>query len=551
MKNRYFIHPKAYWKVINFIEQLCHYREGDLAGEKIKVHTWFKWQLRTIYGRYDSVTHRRAIREAYIEIPKKNAKSMYISALGLYHSTSDGYYDENDHWVKEAAPQVFCAATTIQQARIIHDLSKFMVNKEPLLLKRLKPMQYSIVGRTNNAVFRVLSSDAEGQEGLNASAVLVDELHAHKDGGALYSSLKGAGASRPQPLTIIITTSGVHNPLSIGYRRHEYAEKVQQDWILDPSFHGKIYAAPQNLTDEQCLEEKYWKDCNPSLGAGVSLEYLRSRARECKLDPSMLNTFKRYHLNIWVSSHEQWIPKGLYQKCKSKSDFEENIGKRTWIGVDIGATEDLTAVARLWHTGTVKREDHEGNLRDMDTFAAKIDHFCTSNKIDAVQNNSQFITYQQWVNKGFIEIAGDTDTDYIRIRERIEEHIGAYLVRNITFDRFGAWEMATALEQRYRSKGPTFLRPISWNSLTASPPMKKLQALVQGGLIDLSDDPVLEWQFDNVLIHIDAKGNIFPNKAKAKGKIDGVVALILAVDGYLNDLHKDANKIMEFNVLNF
>ena len=81
--------------------------------------------------------------------------------------------------------------------------------------------------------------------------------------------------------------------------------------------------------------------------------------------------------------------------------------------------------------------------------------------------------------------------------------------------------------------------------------MKKLQALVQSGLIDLSDDPVLEWQFDNVLIHIDAKGNIFPNKAKAKGKIDGVVALILAVDGYLNDLHKDANKIMEFNVLNF
>lgn len=555
MKNRYFIHPKAYWHVIDFIETYCTYADGEdengsLVGRPIKLPTWMKWELRTIYGRYDSVTHRRAVREAYIEVPKKNSKSMLVSTLSIYHLLADGYFNKDGDWIGTSVSGVYCSASTKDQAKIVFNSSKMMVKQHPDLLSRVRPMQYSLDIRDKIGSFRVLASEAEAMEGLKSNFTIIDELHVCTQ--IMYDTLKGAGMSNLQPLIFSITTAGVHDPTSIAWSLHEYAVKIQDDWKLDPSFYGKIYAAPQDLTDKQCLNEKWAKMANPMYGSSVKPEIIKDLATRAKNDPARLNQYKRYHLNIWVSSHSQWILKSLYKKCKSDTDFDQFLGKRAWLGVDLARTEDLTAVARLYHTGKKTVKDKKGVSREMDTFAAQIDHFCTSNKIDAVANNSSFITYQQWVNNGWIEIAGDSDTDYFRIGERIDEIIQTYTVRNINFDRSQAWAIAGAIEQKHIGKGPDFIRAFNWNSFTASPPMKHLQFLVNNGLIDLGQDPVLEWQFDNVMVEMNAKLNIFPNKLKAKngGKIDGVVALILAVDGWLHDPHKGIDKIMEFTTLN-
>lgn len=539
MENRYYINPKAYWRVINFIETYCKYREGELAGRHIKVHTWFKWQIRTIYGRYDRNTGRRAVREAYIEIPKKNAKSMYVSALCLYHLVSDGYYKEDGEFVPEAAPGVYCAATTVQQARIIHDVSKYMVNAEPELTKRIKPMQYSIVRKQKEGVFKVLSSDAEGQEGLNSSFNAIDELHAHKDGGALYSSLKGAGAARLQPLTIIITTAGIFDPTTIGWNRHEYAQKVMQDWTYDPSYHGVIFGADP---EDDPFSEETWKKANPSYGTSVKHEYFEARAREAKNDPARLNDFKRYHLNIWVQSHSQWIEKDIYRRCDRGTDKELNRKNRCWMGLDLGATDDLTALARLYHNGKEWREvEEEGEIvkRELDVFSCEMDFFCTSNKMDAVKNNTQYITYNLWKEQNLITVAGDTDTDHHYIEKVIDEHIKNLKVRSITYDPYNAIAMMQNLDRKYKMKGPDFLNPASMTAKELSPPMKYLQSMIHNETLDHHGHPILEWMFDNVMVKLDHNQNIFPSKKEAKGKIDGVVALIMAVLGYLDDKYRN------------
>ena len=192
-------------------------------------------------------------------------------------------------------------------------------------------------------------------------------------------------------------------------------------------------------------------------------------------------------------------------------------------------------------------QTEDGNVeREPMSFGVEFDFYCTANKIDAVANNDRDVKYFLWAKEGLIHISGTTDTDYQYIRERVEGYIDSEnKVRNITFDRHGAWEMAVNLEKKYVGKGTNFLRPVNFNSLTASPAMKKLQYLIKNGLIDFHGNEIMEWMIQNVQINIDAKGNIFPNKKEAKGKIDGVVACILALDGWMNDTYKENAEMRE------
>jgi phage terminase large subunit-like protein len=268
---------------------------------------------------------------------------------------------------------------------------------------------------------------------------------------------------------------------------------------------------------------------------------MEARAREAKNDPSMLYTFLRYHLGIITVSHSEWIAAKHIREC-NKDDMPNFKGERCWIGIDIGATEDLTASCRLFERGIIKKkviiEDQIVEREEM-SFGVVFDIYCTANKIDAVANNDRDVRYFEWAKNGWINIAGSTDTDYLYIRETIEKQINTEnVVRNITFDRAGAWEMGVELERKYKGKGVDFLRPINFNSITASPPMKRMQFLIRNGLIQFYNNPVIEWMIGNVMVKVDSKDNIFPNKKEAKGKIDGVVACILAIDGYLNDEYK-------------
>ena len=499
---------------------------------------WQKDMLTQIYGRYDRKTHKRAVREAYIEIPKKNGKSALLSALGLYHLVMDGYYTKKGDFVPELGPEVYTLATTVKQAGIIHDSSKWMVQQSPHLIQEVRPMQYSIKLRNKPGEYIVLSSEAEANEGLNGNANLIDELHAHKDGGKNYTTIKGSGASREQPITIIISTAGVHDPTSIGWNRHEYARRVIANPELDPSFYGLIYAGSDKWTDEKCLKEKNISKCNPGWGEIVNPDFIMSKAVEAKNDPSMMNYFKRYHLNIWVSSHSQWIEKKFYRAC-NKGGEKQNKGKKCWVGMDLGATDDLTALCTLF------MEKIDGQ----EFFKAEMDFFCTANKMDAIKNNSSHITYMLWARDGYMNIAGEDVTDYRYIEEEIHERIKNHNVRSVNYDPYAAVELVQSLGRKYMGKGKDFLNPTGMNAKSLSPPMKKILEVVKKEEIEFYKDPVLEWMFDNVMVKIDANDNIFPNKKEAKGKIDGVIALILAFDGYLHDKYLNQDKIMEFTVI--
>lgn len=541
--DNFFIHPKAYWRVINFIESYCTHAQGPLAGQKIVIDTWMKWQIRTIFGRYDSSTHRRAIREAYLEIPKKNGKSLYLSAFGIYLLLADGYYDRDGKWIPEIGPSIITAASTREQARIIHDTSKQMVLNEPELQRRVTPRQHSIVIKDKFGTYKVISAEAGGAEGLNLSAALIDELHIHSDGGELYLALRGAGMARLQYLRLIITTAGVFDPTSIGWRKHEYAVKVSKDWKFDPHFHACIYAAEP---EDDPFDPEVWAKANPNLGKSIDIKELEALALQAKNDPNILNSFKRYHLNIWVQSHSEWIPLEIYRACDLGTNEEENDKKPCWIGIDLASTNDLTAIARIHKLGQEWRrvrveDDYEDRL--MDIFSVKPMFFCTADKMDATKNNTQHVTYNIWGQNKLIEIAGDTDTDYIRVGRVLEEWINKYKVRSIGYDPHNAISMMQNLESKYKMKGPNFLNPVTMSPKELSPAMKYVQSLIHNRCFDHHGNPILEWMFANVMVKIDANDNIFPNKKQAKGKIDGIIAILCAFVAYLDDKYRDSSDI--------
>ena len=267
--------------------------------------------------------------------------------------------------------------------------------------------------------------------------------------------------------------------------------------------------------------------------------------------------FLRYHLGIITQSHTQWIEHKFVKACNKGGD-KERIKGMCWMGWDLGANDDLTAVARLFKTGSkvleITRND-EVIQEEVDTFALLLNVVCTQNKIDVANRNTEGVSYYQWYTGGWIELAGDTSTDFGYVQELIEEHIKRHNVRKCSFDPRFAIQMVTSIEKKFMGKGKDFLMSNNMTAAEVTAPMRFLENLIRNGQLETFGNPVFEWSIGNVQVQVTGqvqgtgKGYIHPNKSKAKDKIDPIVAAILACDAYLNDEYKDNQKIGEFHVI--
>lgn len=281
----------------------------------------------------------RVYREALLGLPRKNGKSTIVASLGLYLLIADG----------EEGPEVYAAAAARDQARVIFDQAKAFVNASPGLQDFLRVRQYHIECKRNNGVFRVLSSDARLQHGLNPSAVLIDELHAHRD-PELYTALTTGSGARAQPLTTTITTAGFDEEQILGLiynRAIESAEIEREPFLLRARDRQNRFLMWWYGADREAdaSDPAVWAGSNPA--PWITEEYLRVQ----RYKPSMrLADFKRLHLNMWVPAETEWLPSGAWDACQrgsfSPDDWFHGLDRRKplTVGIDIATTEDTTAI---------------------------------------------------------------------------------------------------------------------------------------------------------------------------------------------------------------
>lgn len=486
-------------RAAKFIENLCH-TKGKWAGKRFWLLPWQEQLIRDIFGIVKPDGYRQ-FRTAFVEICKKVGKSELAAAVALYLLYADN----------EPSAEVYGAAADRQQASIVFDVAKQMVEMSPALLKRSKLMTATkrIVNYGNSGYYQVLSAEVGGKHGFSVSGLVFDEIHTQPN-RQLYDVLtKGSSDARQNPLHFIITTAGTDRH-SIAYELHTKAVDILEGRRVDPTFYPVVYGLKD---DEDWEDEANWYKVNPSLGYTVDIERLRDAYREAKQNPADEVTFKWLRLNMWVSSTVAWIPDAIFMKGNEEIDLASLEGRDCYGGLDLSSTGDITALVLMFPP------------RDEDEKYILLPFFWVPEETIPQRVKAASVPYDIWEKQGYLLSTEGNVIHYDFIEKFINDLAEKYHIVEIAVDRWNATQMIQNLE----GDGFTMV-PFGQGFASMSGPTKDFYRLLMEGQIIHGGHPVLRWMAGNVVVDTDPAGNIKVTKAKSKEKIDGIVAAIMALD---------------------
>lgn len=491
--------PTLAERAVTFINMLKH-TKGTWYGKPFELLPWQKTIVNDIFGTVKANGFRQ-YNTAYVEIPKKQGKSELAAAIALYLLTGDG----------EWGAEVYGCAADRQQASIVFDVACQMVEQCPALKKRIKPVmsQKRLVYMPLNSFYQVLSAESYTKHGLNVHGVVFDELHAQPN-RALYDVMThGSGDARKQPLFFLITTAGTDRN-SICWEVHQKAKDILEGRKKDKSFYPVIYGAEDN---DDWGDEKVWYKANPSLGVTVDLDKLHTAYESAKENPAEENLFRQLRLNQWVKQSVRWMPMDAWDKSDFAVDVKDLEGRECYGGLDLSSSTDVTAFVLVFPPRTEEEK------------YIVLPYYWIPEDTIELRVRRDHVPYDEWLGRDEVKATEGNVIHYAYIEKFIEELGTRYNIREIAFDRWGAVQMTQNLE----GMGFTVV-PFGQGFRDMSPPTKELMKLVLEQKIAHGGNVPLRWMMDNVYVKTDSAGNIKMDKEKSTERIDGAVALVMALD---------------------
>ena len=488
-------------RVVAFVERHIKHIKGEKGGQPFLLEPFQKKIVRDLFGWKYRETNLRRFRTAYICLPRKNGKSTLISAIALYMLCADG----------EPSAECYVAAGDRQQANIIFDVASSMVRSDSQLNNNLKVFKSSVIHEKSNSAFKAISAEASSKFGYNASFVCMDEFFVQKD-AQLWDALVTSVGSRRQPLSIAITTAGF-NRESICFKTEEYGRKVSEGVIEDSSFYYVKFACPMDVDWDS---EEALRLANPALESGVvKLDYLKREQEKAVKMPSYENTFRMLHLNQWMSSASKWLSDVQWMECNFEEvTLEQFKGQRVWAGLDLASVRDFSCLFLL---------------AEIDEKLVCLPYFWTPKETAFVRSRRDGVDYIGWEKEGLMELTEGDVTDYNYIKERIKEIAEVVNIQEIAYDRWNSSQLVIDLV----NDGLPMI-PFGQGFASMSAPTKELEKIVLAKELNHGGNKVLRWMCSNLAMKTDPAGNIKMDKAKSSEKIDGMIALVMALGSYMN-----------------
>lgn len=484
---------------VAFIQALKH-TKGRWSGTPFELIGWQEQIIRDLFGIIKPDGFRQ-FTTAYVEIPKKQGKSELAAAIALLLTCGDG----------EERAEVYGCAADRQQASIVFEVAADMVRMSPALAKRVKILasQKRIIYKPTNSFYQVLSAEAYSKHGFNISGVVFDELHTQPNRALFDVMTKGSGDARTQPLYFLITTAGTDTH-SVCYEQHQLALDILAGRKHDPRFYPVIYGAD---TDDDWTAEATWRKANPSLDVTVPVSKVAEACESAKQNPAEENTFRQLRLNQWVKQEVRWMPMHIWNANNTPVHPEALSGRVCYGGLDLSSTSDITAFVLVFPPA---HPDEPYQI---------LPHLWLPQDTLTRRVARDRVPYDLWAKQGFLYTTEGNVVHYDAIEHAIEELGKRYDIREIAYDRWGAVQMSQNLE----GLGFTVV-PFGQGFKDMSPPSKELMKLALEHRLAHGGHPVLAWMADNVTVRQDPAGNIKPDKQKSTEKIDGIVALVMALD---------------------
>jgi phage terminase large subunit-like protein len=490
--------------------------DGAILVQKLRLELWQVFILVNLFGWLSKATRLRRFRRAYEEVARKNGKSPKAAAVALYLTFADG----------EPGAQVYSFASKKEQAQIVWKTAKAMVQKEPEFADLGAAYNtQAIYSLTTHSAFKPLARDHGSLDGLNTSAFVADELHAQKERG-LWDVMDSSTGARAQPLGYAITTAGsdrsgvcyeirayVCKILNAVLHRHDgLGYKVDGDAVEDDTWFGIIYTVDE---EDDPFDEACWPKANPNLNVSVKLDDLRSQAAKARVMSSATNEFLTKRLNVWVNADTAWMDMRAWRKCGDPSlEPGQFAGEECIASLDLATKNDIASKARVF------RREIDG----VSHYYAFVTNYLNEEAVQG-SGNSQ---YPGWARDGYLTVTPGNVTDFGRVKDELRQDAKDFRMAEVPYDPY----QATQLAQEMLAEG---LPMVELKQIVQymSEPMKELEALVLQGRFHHDGCPVLEWMVSNVVCHRDVKDNVYPRKERYENKIDGVVAMIMALSRWV------------------
>jgi phage terminase large subunit-like protein len=502
---------EAGWGILFFPTLLRHYKgewgpRAGLPGRPVDLLDWEAFVVGSLDGWWmrnpdptSSVEWVRRFTTAYVEVAKKNGKTLLAAGIALRRTFFDG----------EPGAEGYAVATKRDQARLVWSDADALVAASPALRARIERSARSLYQTATRSKFAPLSAEEHTEEGINPYVAVVDELHRHRDRGMIGMIENSVGA-RLAPLVLIITTAGEPGENAWSTERR-LAENILRGLVENDRYFAAVWAIDP---DDDPFDEACWPKANPSLPITPKLADLRQRAAEAKASPAKLNDFARLRLNRPMSRTSRFFDPTAWSTPEASAPLVPADGAPAWAGLDLGWSRDLSAFA-LW----VPRDG---------AFEIVVRAWAP----EAAARRRGDGLYERWAAEGWLTLTdGDVRDDDV-LEAEIVELCRLYDVRRCKYDR----AMASGLIPRLLAAGIP-CEPIGQGWLSLSGPMKELDRLALSGQIRHGGNPLLLWSVANTDAKTDDNGNVRPSKPSTTSpeKIDPVSALLNAVAGWLGD----------------
>ena len=495
--------PQKGARACRFIELLPHIK-GEWArpapgrSNLIKLEAWEKFIVCAIFAWVDKKKGLRRYSEAYVCVPRKNAKSTLAAAIALYMLAADGEY----------GAEVYSGATTEKQAWEVFRPAWLMVKRTPELEKYfgIQHAAKSLFVEEDGSRFEPVVGDPG--DGSSPSCAVVDEFHEHASSN-LYDTMKTGMGARSQPLMLVITTAG-SNIAGPCHDLQIEVQKVLEGLVENESLFGVIYTIDEG---DDWTSEAALRKANPNFGVSVSGTFLKKQIQEAVQQAAKQNIVKTKHLNIWVGAATSWMNMEAWRKCEDQSlKIEEFLGHDCYAAGDLSAKIDIAGYMRVF----VRKQEDGRHYYVFGRYYLPLER--------AMDPKCQH--YQKWVHEKALEGIPGAEIRFETIKADMLADCKRYNMRCIGFDPWGAQQ----LQQELSAELPEdTVITIPQQTRFLSEPMKEIEAAVITGHLHHDGDKPLAWMMSNIVARADANGNLFPRKEKAENKIDGGVALIMAV----------------------
>lgn len=493
------------WRAIAYFRDVLRLNGGQWEGQAYELLDWQAFIVGSLFGWVNAEGLRR-YRVAYIETAKGSGKSPLAAGIGIYGLTADN----------EPRAEIYSAATKKDQAMVLFRDAVAMVDQSPALASRI--VKSGIGEKTWNlaypgagSFFRPISAD-DGQSGPRPHIGLIDEVHEHKT-NYVVEMLRAGLKWRRQALIFMITNSGTNESV-VCRQYHDYGAAVCAGVLEDDSFFAYICALDED--DDPFESEACWEKVNPSLRYGLpGMQYIREQVREARGMPSKEATVRRLNFCQWVESANPWLSREAWLPAGADYRPEDLRGRRCYGGLDLSSTTDLTSLVLAFPP-----EKSGEKWRLLTWFWMPEEGLAKRAKEDRVP-------YDVWKKQGYLETTPGKAIKKLHVLKRALQIVEPFDCRCIAYDRWRIEDLVALAEDEGLTLPP--LEEFGQGYKDMAPAVSEFERLLIDGELQHPNNPVMTWCAANAVVDEDPAGNKKVTKERSTGRVDGIVAGVMAI----------------------